>query len=312
MKRRSSSPGHRDHRPAASNGGAFDLSRETLRQINTVSRSLDAVADMIAIRERQLQQALRDAAAAARAKAEFLANMSHELRTPLNSIIGFAALIRDGSPGDPECVSDYAAAIETSGLSLLALLNDLLDLSQLGDDALALEEQPVDLARIIADCIEAITACARKSGVTLHLDLAPHLPWIIADPVRIEQILRHLLSNAIKFTPAGGIVSVSVAVDEGIALSVQDNGIGMAPRDVGRALEPFEQVDGSLVRRYPGAGLGLTLVKRLVELHGGALSIETASGVGTVVRAHLPAARIIAHSVPATEMAAITIAVPAR
>ncbi len=202
MRRRSSSPGHRDHRPAASNGGAFDLSRETLRQINTVSRSLDAVADMIAIRERQLQQALRDAAAAARAKAEFLANMSHELRTPLNSIIGFAALIRDGSPGDPECVSDYAAAIETSGLSLLALLNDLLDLSQLGDDALALEEQPVDLARIIADCIEAITACARKSGVTLHLDLAPHLPWIIADPVRIEQILRHLLSNAIKFSRA--------------------------------------------------------------------------------------------------------------
>jgi signal transduction histidine kinase len=256
--------------------------RETLRQLETVNG--------------QLMSALEAAAAGSQAKSQFLAAMSHELRTPLNAVIGFSEMLATeayGPLGDPR-YQEYAQCVMDSGAHLLGLINDVLDLSKLDAGYLELQEEPINLKKVATDALRMMRPQAEKAGIVLVNDLNASLPNLRADERRLRQVLLNLLSNAVKFTPAGGRVGLSVFLrEEHIAIEVTDTGIGMAPSDIPKALERFGQIDSGLNRRYDGTGLGLPLSKRLVDLHGGTLEIESTMGVGTTVTVMLPRERII-------------------
>ncbi|HEX9466516.1 MAG TPA: PAS-domain containing protein [Alphaproteobacteria bacterium] len=240
--------------------------------------------------------------AANAAKSLFLANMSHELRTPLNAILGFSEVMRDGVVGALNAkYRGYARDIHASGSYLLRLINDILDTSKIEVGQLSLQDSPIDLAELLTECERLLLDKARAGGVSLITGLAPSLPSIRADRLRMKQILLNLLSNAIKFTPPGGQVRVSVAepTEGGIAIVIADTGIGMKPESIPLALEPFRQLDSSFARRFEGTGLGLPLAKSLIELHGGRLEIESEPDKGTVVRVVLAADRVI--QPPATD-----------
>ncbi len=241
--------------------------------------------------EARLRSAKEEAEAANRTKSEFLANMSHELRTPLNAILGFSEMIQRALKGPvAPCYRDYAQAIHQSGQHLLGIINDVLDISKIEAGRLELRQETVDLVEGLWTCVRLMSERARNGGVALLVETPPDAPMILGDPVRLKQILLNLLSNAVKFTPRGGRVTVSLAVKpgNGVVVSVGDTGIGMRSEDVALALEPFSQVDGALNRKYEGTGLGLPLAKRLTELHGGTLAIDSAYGRGTTVRVWLP------------------------
>jgi signal transduction histidine kinase len=230
-----------------------------------------------------------------RTKSEFLANMSHELRTPLNAVIGFSEILRDAIIGPLDIrYRSYAADIHGAGRHLLDVINDILDLSKIEVGRLDLRDEAVSIAESVDACHRVLAAKADAAGVLLVFDLPSSLPSVRADAVRLKQIMLNLLSNAVKFTPAGGRVTLFAAADtSGIVIAIRDTGIGMKAADIPIALEPFRQVDGALSRRYEGTGLGLPLAKRLAELHGGRLEIESAPNRGTTVRVHLPAERVI-------------------
>jgi signal transduction histidine kinase len=243
----------------------------------------------------ELRAAKERAELADRTKSEFLANMSHELRTPLNAILGFAEVLRDAIMGPLDTrYRSYAADIHGSGQHLLDVINDILDLSKIEVGRLELREDSVALRDIADACRRVIEAKAATAGVALVFTVADDLPLIDADTTRLKQVLLNLLSNAIKFTPSGGCVTISAwAEASGLVIAVADTGIGMRAQDIPIALEPFRQIDAVLNRRYEGTGLGLPLAKRLIELHGGTIEIDSAPGRGTTVRVRLPALRII-------------------
>ncbi|MGH6933634.1 MAG: ATP-binding response regulator [Dongiaceae bacterium] len=235
----------------------------------------------------QVEAARGKAEKASRLKTEFLANISHELRTPLNSIIGFSEMIAGephGPIGSPKYQS-YVHDIHTSGLHLLGVVNDILDISKLEVGEFELQIEEVDVAEAIDTAIRIVGERAQRAGVQINADVASTLPCMRGDARRVRQILLNLLSNSIKFTDAGGKVTVSAnqTEDGGILLSVADTGIGIAPEDVDRAMAPFGQVDGKLNRMHDGTGLGLPLAKSLTELHGGDFRLESAVGRGTTV-----------------------------
>jgi len=225
--------------------------------------------------EADLLNAKEKAETASRAKSEFLANMSHELRTPLNAIIGFAELMKSRTFGPlSDRYSEYAGDIHNSGTHLLALINDILNLSKLEAGQLALQEQEIDLSSTVADCLSLIETQARESKVRIVVALDRNARLIRADERRLRQILINLLSNAVKFTLEGGEIRISSALtDEGLAIAVSDSGVGMAPHDIPIALSPFGQIDRSLRRNQEGTGLGLPLAKHLAELHGASFAI---------------------------------------
>ena len=223
-------------------------------------------------------------------KSEFLANMSHELRTPLNAVIGFSELLLD--PGYGPLTGDqreYVADILSSGRHLLELINDILDLSKIeaGKMRLALDE--FDLPEAVEEAMMTLRVEASRKEIALEAGLDPALSSVVADRGKFKQILTNLLSNAVKFTPAGGRVGLS-AVREGdfLRVSVEDTGIGIRPEDQQRIFAAFIQVDGSYARKYQGTGLGLTLVKRFVELHGGDISVSSEVGKGSRFAFRLP------------------------
>ena len=244
-----------------------------------------------------LETALQAAAAGSQAKSQFLAAMSHELRTPLNAVIGFADMLASqifGPLGDPR-YRDYTGSIAQAGRHLLGLINDVLDFSKLDAGRLELQDELIDPREAVEAACALVRGQAQDAGVTLAYQGEPDLPILRADLRRVRQVLLNILGNAVKFTPAGGRIRINTC-RRGAALivAVTDNGIGIAPHDIPRALERFGQVDNALSRRYEGTGLGLPLAKRLMELHEGDLEIESALGAGTTVRLVFPPHRLIA------------------
>ncbi len=245
--------------------------------------------------ERALRAALRQAEIANKVKAAFLAAMSHELKTPLNAVLGFSEIIRDEmlGPVGNEAYRDYAGDIHKSGVRLLSVINDVLDVTKLESGSVVLDERPENPQ----DIIEQALKLARKAtgdGRDIVCRLPEPLPALNADPRRLAQALGNLLANALKFTSAEGEVRLSLTLqpDGGAVFAVEDTGIGMAAETIAAALEPFSQLDGSLSRKFEGAGLGLSITKALVELHGGRLAIASAIGAGTTVTLTLPASRV--------------------
>lgn len=249
--------------------------------------------------DRALRAALRQAEMANKMKASFLAAMSHELKTPLNAVLGFSEIIRDEllGPAGQKVYRDYAGDIHKSGARLLAVINDVLDVSRLEGGLLTIEERPESLREVVD---QAIKLARHKTPDTrkIELDLPQDVPVLLVDPRRLAQAIGNLLANALKFTPVPGVVRCSVRSvrDGSVVLVVEDGGIGMAEETIAAALEPFRQLDGSLARRFEGTGLGLYIAKALVELHAGSLKVKSAVGEGTIVTIVLPSARVCAPS----------------
>jgi signal transduction histidine kinase len=245
--------------------------------------------------QERLIAAKEAAEAASRSKSEFLANMSHELRTPLNAIIGFSGMMSDrmfGPLGDKYV--EYANIIGTSGRHLLAIITDILDLAKADADKLLLAEEEVDIAEVVELGAQIVHDMAQRAQIDFACQTEEPLPSVIGDAAKLTQILVNLLSNAIKFTPPGGKVRLKVEHREyrGMIFRIEDTGVGMSAEQIPVALEPFGQIGNSLTRQHDGVGLGLPLTKRLVELHGGKIELNSEPGKGTVASVHLPEARV--------------------
>jgi GAF domain-containing protein len=239
---------------------------------------------------REIEEKSRQIEAANRHKSEFLANMSHELRTPLNAIIGFSEVLQEKLFGDlNEKQAEYTSDILTSGQHLLSLINEILDLSKVEAGRMELELAPFDLPLAIDNARTFVRERAVKHGITLDLDVDDRLGEYVGDERKIKQILLNLLSNAVKFTPEGGRISITAnKTDNGAEISVSDTGIGIAPEDQPRIFEEFRQVGSDSTHKTEGTGLGLTLAKKFVELHGGKIWVESEIGKGSTFSFTLP------------------------
>lgn len=273
-------------------------------EIVILTESFNHMLGEISARDKQLKkqyaelERARDAAEAAnRAKSQFLANISHELRTPLNAIIGFSSILMNqlfGPLGDNKYF-DYAKDINESGTHLLDIINDILDLAKAEAGKLAMNFEEVHVGKAINKCVMILSERAEKNKITITTDLPRNLPPLVADRLRLIQVVLNILSNAIKFTPEGGKVHVSVRSDSTdgevthFIITIADTGIGMTQEHIDMAFQSFGQVDSGLDRRYEGTGLGLPLTKKLMELHFGTVEIQSELEKGTTVTLIFPA-----------------------
>ena len=243
----------------------------------------DNLEQMVAEKTAELRELNAELVRANQLKSQFLANMSHELRTPLNAIIGFAEAIRDGVAGEPSGEQrEFAEDIAQAGRQLLELINNILDLSRFEAGAMELNLAPCDVGGLVDEVLRILRDLARRKDIELKADVEPRPLELTADPIQLKQVLYNLLANSIKFTDPGGRVEVQARQDrQFVRIGVSDTGIGIAPEDLVAVFEEFRQVDPSLRREHEGSGLGLALVKRLVELHGGEISVESQPGKGT-------------------------------
>jgi PAS domain S-box-containing protein len=252
----------------------------------TARKQAEAEREELLLRERAARET---AEAATRSKDEFLAVVSHELRSPLNAILGYAALLRYGSL-DAREVKQAVDVIERSGKAQALLIDDLLDTARIITGKLRLAVGPVNLVSVIEDSVQTIHPAAEAKGVSLQADLPPEIGQISGDPVRLQQVVWNLLSNAVKFTPQGGSVEARLErVDPHIRITVSDTGKGISPDFMPYVFDRFHQSDASSSRRHGGLGLGLALVKHLVELHGGTIEATSAGdGQGATFKVTLP------------------------
>jgi len=258
----------------------LEASRGKLRE---QTRYLMLLAERYAAEKRRAEEA-------SRAKSEFLANMSHELRTPLNAILGFSDIMKSelfGTIGD-ERYKGYAQDIHQAGTELIALISDILDMSQIDSGERGLEPEPIELKEVVGDVLRLIAPRSLEADIKTKVAL-DDLPATLADRRAVKQILLNLLSNAVKFTPDGGTIRIAGRAEQKlVSLSVSDTGIGIAEADLPRIGKPFVQIENQYNKRYKGSGLGLALAKSLVELHGGTLSVTSKLGEGTTVTVTFP------------------------
>ncbi|AYG94175.1 PAS domain-containing sensor histidine kinase [Brevundimonas naejangsanensis] len=265
--------------------------RRAADELRAMVQELEASQTNLALLARKYEVAMTRAEAANQAKSEFLANMSHELRTPLNAINGFSEIMAGemfGPLGDPR-YKGYAADIHGSGQHLLSLINDILDMAKIEAGKLTLHYEPLALDVLCAEAVRLMRGKAQEARLALTL-ACPEALHIEADQRGLKQVLLNLISNAVKFTPEGGAVAVTVSPRDAdtVRVSVSDTGIGIAATDLERLAQPFEQVEGQHSKSTQGTGLGLALTRSLVELHGGRLTIDSEPGHGTTVWFDLP------------------------
>ena len=284
-------------RPAALVHGFVVTSGGRYRGIGTGQALIRYKVEQDTRRTVELKTALAEAATARKAMSDFLAMMSHELRTPLNAIIGFSDVLQReqfGPLGRTRYV-EYARDIHGAGNHLLSVISDILDLSKVEAGRLELQTQPLEVAPVVAACVRLMIERAQNAALSIGVEVAEELPAVVADELRLKQMLLNLLSNAIKFTLPGGSVRVTAALrdDGALAIRVIDTGIGIAADDIPKALTIFGQV-GSPTTRKPqeGTGLGLPLVKALTELHGGRFTLDSAVGAGTTATMLFPPERL--------------------
>ena len=296
-----SCPIHFDHRIVLEEGiiRTVNLQCERIHDSHDGAMRIHGVIHDITDRKRaehELREALRQAAIADRAKTEFLANMSHELNTPLNAVIGFSEMMAEEvcGPLGTSKYREFAQVIHRSGRHLQSIISDILDIAKIDGGQMPLDEEALDLVHLVEERLRQFESAAEAAGLTLDVFPSETQWGLMADRRMVKQIVRNLISNAVKFTPARGRVTVSVTLDGAgrLCLAVEDTGIGMAPEDIPKALDRFSQIDSTLARPFEGTGLGLSLTKSLVEKHGGSLEIESALGRGTTVRVHFPPERV--------------------
>jgi two-component system cell cycle sensor histidine kinase PleC len=269
----------------------------TARDMLLLKYEKNDLIEALARSKEESDRAREHAEGASRAKSEFLANMSHELRTPLNAILGFSEMITSRVFAHrPEKQYEYAGLIHSSGFHLLTLINDILDLAKIESGSWTLRETDVDLAALIADACTMMAPKADAGGCTLAVEIAPGLPPVNCDARAIRQVLLNLASNAVKFTPGGGRIVLFARQEPSgeIAFGVGDTGVGIASEDQARVFENFGQGRHDVVTADKGTGLGLPIVKGLVEAHDGRIALESQIGEGTTVTVFLPARRAVA------------------
>ncbi|RWB02752.1 MAG: GAF domain-containing protein [Mesorhizobium sp.] len=238
---------------------------------------------------REIEEKGRELEAASRHKSQFLANMSHELRTPLNSVLGFTELLVDGIYGElPDRAKTTVARVQANGRHLLGLINDVLDLSKIEAGQLTLALEDYSVGQIVRSTITAVEPLARSKGLSLAATVGENLPLGRGDERRLTQVLLNLAGNAVKFTETGAIDILADAVDGHFEITVRDTGPGIAPTDQGLIFDEFQQVDSSSTRQKGGTGLGLAISKRIVEMHGGTIGVESVPGTGATFRIKIP------------------------
>jgi PAS domain S-box-containing protein len=253
--------------------------------------------------EAKLVYAQELAAAASQSKSEFLANMSHEIRTPMTAILGYADLLAHGGEGNVSELkrAELTSAIRRNGEHLLSIINDILDLSKIEAGKMTVESVPVSPRELVDDVLRLLSVQTEDKGLAVHVKYAPQVPdAVYTDPVRLRQILMNLLGNAIKFTPRG---EVAVTVTHGgatseLQIAVRDTGVGMLPEQVSRLFGAFEQADSSTTRRFGGTGLGLRISKRLSEMLGGDIHVQSAPDQGSTFTVRIQAPACLGHSAP--------------
>ena len=233
------------------------------------------------------------AEAASSAKSEFLAHMSHELRTPLNSILGFSEFLRDITPSDNNTVQKYAGLIYESGNHILSLINDVLDLSKIEAGKLELKIENFQVHELIVGSLDMFLEAASKRGIKMNTDIDKAPDIMEGDKIRIKQVLFNLIGNSMKFTPDGGAIIVSAGETKSgfIKFSVTDTGIGISEEDQKKLFQPFRQLDTPDTNNFAGTGLGLSICRKIVELHGGRIWIESEVGRGSTFIFTIPVAR---------------------
>ncbi len=248
--------------------------------------------------EGELVDARKAAEMASAQKSDVLAKISHEIRTPLNAIIGFAEVMAEErfGPIENERYKEYLRDIHQSGGYVISLVNDLLDLAKIEAGKLDLNFESVALNDIVMECVALMQPQANRERIIIRTSLSGQVPNVVADPRSIRQIVLNLVSNAVKFTLAGGQVVVSTAMEPHgeVSLRIRDTGIGMSEKDIETALKPFRQLSTSRERRSDGTGLGLPLTKALVEANRASFVIDSAVGQGTLIRITFPATRVLA------------------
>ena len=256
----------------------------------SVIRELDDQKRLLSEKNRTLEHLYEALEAASRHKSEFLANMSHELRTPLNAIIGFSEVLLERMFGEVNAKQiEYLEDILSSGRHLLSLINEILDLSKVEAGRMELEIAVFDLPQALESALTLVRERATRRGLTLDLSLDERLGTFVGDERKIRQVVLNLLSNAVKFTPEGGRVGVAATLANGaVQIAVTDTGIGIAPEDQEAIFEEFRQVGGDYSQKREGTGLGLTLAKKFVELHGGTIWVKSEVGRGSTFTFTLP------------------------